>query len=99
MTGVSTRTTPPSGKEAVHVRIFLSRAMDVDDPGDKRMGMNILLWLRMKWLKLQQERIERKICKKGLHWPEAGARPTYDQLTAVTHQKNALGERLGRRTD
>jgi len=68
-------------------------------PGEKRVNMNILLWLRMKWLKLQQERIEREIYRKNLHWSDAAARPIYEHLTAVTRQKNALRERLGRRTD
>jgi hypothetical protein len=65
----------------------------VNGPREKSVSMNILLWVRMKWLKLQQERIERKICRKNLHWSDAAARPTYEHLTAVTRQKNALRER------
>lgn len=69
------------------------RATDVNGPREKRVSMNILLWLRMKWLKLQQERIEREIYWKNLHWSDAAVWPTYDHLTAVTRQKNAPRER------
>jgi hypothetical protein len=62
-------------------------------PEREERELNILLWLRMKWLKLQQERIERERRRKDLHWSIAAARPTYDHLTAVTRQKNALRER------
>lgn len=42
------------------------RATDVNGPREKRVSMNILLWVRMKWLKLQQERIERERRRKNL---------------------------------
>jgi hypothetical protein len=98
-TAVSTRTLPPAGKETVYVRLPWSHVTDVDAPREKEFIVNILLWLHMKWLKFQQERIEREIDRKGLHWSDPAARPIYNQLTAVAQQKNAIRVRLGRRVD
>lgn len=61
-----TWTAPSPGKESAHVRLPWSRLTDVDGPREKGCVVNMLLWVRMKWLKFQQERIEREISRKCL---------------------------------